>query len=326
MPNQRGRFPPIRCAGGCGREDGRRLPADPVPRQKLFREGRLWSNSRRHGRMRRPAGPHELKPTLDLHSAPMQLVWRPGKRGIFLRVRGFQTPEATIGRIGRYLKKYKRLPPRPATRLAVRSHAECWQKGCRVHLPGEGSRPAACIRLNTLVVGSIRGRSAIRSRNRPPRNSSPRRRRATCGWPSSAFSRPSRSSSGGPDRQRLRVPRGLRGAASGARHGHAADPATQSRTEWPRRTAPAHRAQGALRNLLSRNPLDSYRQDGRRFVGPRNHVRSHASTGGRTPVGCVPGHPRESLRRNRAATGPGRKTNADRPHAGMQNLLIACMR
>ena len=95
--------------------------------QKLFREGRLWPNSRRHGRRHRPAGPHELKPTiLDLHSASMPRVRGPGKRRILLRGRGFQTPEATVGRIGRDLKKHRRLPPRPANRPAARSHAERW--------------------------------------------------------------------------------------------------------------------------------------------------------------------------------------------------------
>ena len=44
--------------------------------------------------------------------------------------------------------------------------------------------------------------------------------------------------------------------------------------------------------------------------GPHSHVRSHASPGGRMLIGCVPGHPRESLCCNRAATGPRRKTSA----------------
>ena len=69
--------------------------------QKLFREGRLWSNSRRHGRMRRPAGSHELKPAiLDLHSAPMQPVRWPGKRGAFCGAGASRPPKLRSGGSG----------------------------------------------------------------------------------------------------------------------------------------------------------------------------------------------------------------------------------
>ena len=56
--------------------------------------------------------------------------------------------------------------------------------------------------------------------------------------------------------------------------------------------------------------LDEYRQDARRFVVPHNHVWSHAAPGERTPIGDLPEHPGESLRRNLTATDPGGKTNA----------------
>ena len=52
----------------------------------------------------------------------------------------------------------------------------------------------------------------------------------------------------------------LRGTPPGVRHGHAGHSATQSQTEWLSRAVPAHLAQGALRNLLRRNPLDGYRR------------------------------------------------------------------
>ena len=69
--------------------------------QKLFREGRLWSNSRRHGRMRRPAGPHELRQAiLDLHSAPMQPVRGSGKRGAFCGAGASRPPKLRSGGSG----------------------------------------------------------------------------------------------------------------------------------------------------------------------------------------------------------------------------------
>ena len=60
-----------------------------------------------------------------------------------------------------------------------------------------------------------------------------------------------------PDRQRLRVPRNLRGTLPGARHGHAGHPALQAQTEWLRRAVPAHLAQGATKPPPSQSPSTS---------------------------------------------------------------------
>ncbi len=47
----------------------------------------------------------------DIRSAPMQRTWGPGKIVILLWGVGFQTSKATVGRILRYPKKNKSLPP-----------------------------------------------------------------------------------------------------------------------------------------------------------------------------------------------------------------------
>ena len=59
--------------------------------------------------------------------------------------------------------------------------------------------------------------------------------------------------------------------------------------------------------------LDEYRRDARRIAVHHNHVRPHAAPGGRTPIGDLPEHSGESLRRNLTATDSSGKPTPTRP-------------
>ena len=129
--------------------------------QKLFREGRLWSNSRRHGRMRRPAGPHELKPAIfDLHSAPMQPVRGPARGGSFCGAGASRPPKLRSGGSGETSRNTSgcrpgpqpgplRVPTRGAGRRAVAP--ACPERG-----PDRQSASARSPRPPDLSAGGLR--------------------------------------------------------------------------------------------------------------------------------------------------------------------------
>ena len=86
----------------------------------------------------------------------MQRTWGPGKIVIVLWGVGFQISEATVGRVLRYPKKNKSLPPQarqqPHRRSTPRPRATRQQKGSRPHQPGER------VQANTLFLRDPPGR------------------------------------------------------------------------------------------------------------------------------------------------------------------------
>ena len=101
----------------CRRMRPRRWPAFPcgscAEGRSSFGRGGCGRIPEGHRRMRRPAGPHELKPTLDLHSAPMQPVRGPARGGSFCGAGASRPPKLRSGGSGEISRNTSGCRPGP---------------------------------------------------------------------------------------------------------------------------------------------------------------------------------------------------------------------